>query len=80
MAPLLLLLSNKNTLQPLYRALLPKLHINRNFLSIMIICYLVAGGLGLGSLEVEQTIEAINLVISLFDSLTPLSFLLKESL
>ena len=42
--------------------------------------HVVVGGLGLGLLEVEQTTEALNLVISLFDSLTPLSYLLKESL
>ena len=46
----------------------------------MIICYVAAGGLGLESLEVELTTEAINLVISLFDSLTLSTYLLKESL
>ena len=46
----------------------------------MTIYHVVVGGLGLGLLEVEQTMEVINLVISLFDSLTPLSYLLKESL
>ena len=46
----------------------------------MTICYVVAVGLGLGSLEVEQTTEEINLVILLFDSPALLLYLLKESL
>ena len=38
------------------------------------------GGLGLGSIEVEQMIEAYNLFIILYLSLTPSTPLLKDSL
>ena len=46
----------------------------------MITSHVAAGELGLGSLEVEQRIEVINLVISLFNSPTLVSCLLRESL
>ena len=46
----------------------------------MITSNIAVGGLGLGSLEVEQIIEAINLVILLFNLPTLASYLLRESL
>ena len=80
MAPLLSILLTNNTLQPLYRAILPKLHINRKYLCTMITSYVAVRDLGLGSLEVEQIVEVVNLIISLFESPTLASYLLRESL
>ena len=42
--------------------------------------YLTIGGLGLGVIEIEQIIKAINLFISLHNTNTPMAYLLKESL
>ena len=46
----------------------------------MITSHVADEGLGLGSLEVEQIVEAVNLMISLFHSPTLVSYLLRESL
>ena len=46
----------------------------------MIYAYTAVGGLGLGSMEYEQTMEAINLFVSLYQSATPSAQLLKDSL
>ena len=42
--------------------------------------YPTIGRLGLGSIEIEQTIESINLFVSLYQSATLLAYLLQESL
>ena len=80
MAPLLSLLSYSEVLQPLYRVLLPKIRVMRNFPTYMVTAYPAVGRLGLDSLEYEQTIEASNLFLSLYISLTLLSNLLRDSL
>ena len=46
----------------------------------MITSHVAVRELGLGSLEVKQIIEAINLIISLFNLPTLVSYLLRESL
>ena len=46
----------------------------------MIPVSIVLGGLCLHSLEIEQTIEVCNLIISLFALLTPLAILLRDLL
>jgi len=48
---------SSNILQPLYRSMLPKLGVNRNFPHAMIPVALVVGGLSLRSLEIEQGLE-----------------------
>ena len=80
MAPLLSLLVTSSILQLLYRALLPKILVNQNYPVVMISMHSAVGGLGLGSLELEQMVEAINLFVSLFNSDTSSSKLLIDSL
>ena len=46
----------------------------------MITSHPVIGGLGLGSIEIEQTIKSINFFISLYQSTTLVAYLLRESL
>ena len=46
----------------------------------MICACIIVGDLGLGFIEYEQTVEAINLFISLYQSATPSTQLLKDSL
>ena len=46
----------------------------------MITSYIAVGGLGLSSLEVEQIVKVVNLVILLFELPTLASYLLRESL
>ena len=38
------------------------------------------GGLGLLSIETQQIVEAIDLILSLYNSLSPVKYLLSESL
>ena len=80
MALLLLLLVTDFVLQPLYQELLPRIKVNRNFPQIMIYIHITVGGLGLGSMEYEQTVKAINLFISLYQSAISSTQLLKDSL
>ena len=78
---LLLSLSLKSSvLQPLYRTLLPKIKVNRNFPIVITLVSVALGELGLPSLEVEQVLEVIDLMISLYNSPTPAKFLLRDSL
>ena len=46
----------------------------------MIYAHTIVGGLGLGSIEYEQTMEAINLFVSLYQLAMPSTQLLKDSL
>ena len=46
----------------------------------MITVHLALGSLDLGSIEIEQMIELINLFILLYNSTTPVAYLLQESL
>jgi len=80
MALLLSLPLESKILQPLYRTLFLKLHINRNYLSVIITVHLALGSLGLKLIKIEQIIESINLFISLCISITPIVYLLRESL
>ena len=80
MAPLLSLPVYEFILQPLYRELLPRIKVNRHFLSVIISVYPIVRGLGLGSMEYKQIVEAINLFISLYHSVIPSAPLLYESL
>ena len=80
MAPLLSFPIHKLILQPLYQELLPRIKINRYFLSVMVTAYPTVAGLGLGLIEYEQVVEVINLFISLYHSPTLLASLLNESL
>ena len=80
MTPLLSLLIIKSVLYPLYRELLPRIKVNWNYPTIMISVHKAVGGLDLGSMEYEQTVEAINLYVSLYKSTTLLANLIKDSL
>ena len=80
MAPLLSLRYSGSILQPSYRTLLPKIRVIRIFLKCVISTHLAVGSLGLGSIEVEQTIKACNLFITLYLSLTLSIPLLRDSL
>ena len=80
MAPFANIHLHSNILQPLYRNLLPKIKVNRHFPSTMAASSPIIGGLGLPSLEVEQAVEMISLVMSLFPASVATSFYLRESL
>ena len=80
MAPLINLPLHLNLLQKLHWHLLPKIQVNRHFLSIIASLTPIISGLGLPSIEVELTIEMIGLVITLLPILVATSFYLKESL
>ena len=79
MAPLISLSLKYSILQLLYRVLLPKLRVMCNFLIVMNIAHQAVGGLGLGSIEMEEVVEALYLIISMKLS-TPSALLLTESL
>ena len=53
---------------------------NRNFLVIIIIAPELIGGLGLPSIETQQIIEAIDLILSLYNSPFLAKYLLRKSL
>ena len=80
MVPLLSLSLLGNILQLLHRKLLPKLYINQNLQYVMATFYPVIRGLSLGSIEIEQTIESINLFVLLYQSAILAVYLLQESL
>ena len=65
MAPSLILSASSNILWPLHWALLPKLYVNRNFPSTMIVSSLAVRGLALKSLEIEQGLKLIALLTAL---------------
>ena len=46
----------------------------------MIIALVLVGGLGLPLMEVQQMIEAVDLLVSLYDSLTLAKYLIRDSL
>ena len=60
MTPVLTLHLSSNALRPIYRVLFSKLHINRNFLVVMISLALAAGRLRLKLLETEQGLKALS--------------------
>ena len=80
MAPFTNIHLHSNILQPLYRNSLPKIKLNRHFPSTMAASSPIIRGLGLPSLEVEQAVEMISLVMSLFPASVATSFYLRESL
>jgi hypothetical protein len=80
MAPLLSPSLKFNILQPLNQVLLLKIKVNHNFLVEIISVSVAIGGLGLPSLETEQEVEEIDLVVSLFESPTLARYLLRDSI
>ena len=60
--------------------LLPKIKINRNFLTLMISVSTLLDRLKLPSLEVEEAVKAIDLIILLYNSPTLAKFLLQDSI
>ena len=80
MSSLISLPIRSNLLGSFYRKLLPRLKVNRNFLVIIVIAPESIGGLGLPSIETQQIVEAIDLILSLYNSLSLVKYLLRESL
>ena len=44
----------------MYKELLSRIKVNQNYPSIIVYVHSTVGSLGLGSMEYEQTVEAIN--------------------
>ena len=80
MVPLISLSPKYSILQPLYRVLLPKLRVMCNFPIVITTAYQVVRGLGLGSIEMEEVVETLHLIISMKLSPTPSALFLTESL
>ena len=80
MAPALILSPQTNILWKFYRGLLPKLKINWNIQLALIPIPFYMGDFEILSLELEQCIESITIVISCFSSTLLMSNLLKHSL
>ena len=80
MAPTLILDLAQNILQPFYHRLLPRIKVNRNIPIALILLLYYMGGFKLHSIKIEQTIEALSLIISYFNSTLPTNDLLKQSL
>jgi len=77
MAPALILSPTSNILQKFHRNLLPKIKINSNVPLALIPILSHLGGFNLKTLEMEQYIESINIVISCFNSILLTSKLLQ---
>ena len=77
MAPALTLSPTSNILQKFHRNLLLKMKINRNVPLALIPIPSHIGGFNLKTLEMEQCIESINIIISYFNSILPTSKLLQ---
>ena len=60
--------------------MLPKIKVDRNYPTTIIIVPVSIGGLGLLSIEIQLTVELIDLFISLLESATPSKFLLRDSI
>ena len=69
-----------NILQPLFRALLSKIKINRYFPLAITTSPIAIGSLGFCSLATEQFLSYISLITTLFHSSFPSNPLLHESL
>ena len=69
-----------NILQKFYRTILPRMKINWNILQAIISIPFYMGGFQSKSLEMEQTIESINLFITNFTSNLLTKDLLVQSL
>ena len=80
MAPALTLSPTSNILRPFHRNLLLRLGINRNILKELIEIPIYIGGFEMKSLEIEQCVESISLMISCFNSKLPTNKLIKYSL
>ena len=79
-APALTLNPQSNILNTFYRKLLLLLQINRNILQALLNVPFFLGEFRLQSLEIEQGIEVIGMIISIFSSNLPMSDLLKQSI
>ena len=80
MAPFLGCDPNDRLLQPLFSILLLKLHVNHHFPSEMISTPTCLGRLAFRSLSQKQFIASCDLIVTLFNSPSPTSLLLQESL
>ena len=69
-----------NVLSSFYRKLLPRLKVSRNFPVIMVIAPESIRGLGLPLMETQQIVEAIDLILLLYNSPSPAKYLLRVSL
>ena len=80
MAPALTFLPTSNILRPFHQKLLLKLGINQNIPVELVEITMHIGGFQMKSLESEQSIEYIRLIISCFSSILPTSNLMNHSL
>ena len=80
MAPVLHLSQQSNTLRKFHRGLLPRIKVNRNFLLALMPIALSFEGLGFKTLELEQGLESISRLISIWVSGTHVSNLFRISL
>ena len=80
MALALIFPPTSNILRPFYWKLLLKLGINWNILTELVEISIYMGEFQMKSLEIEQYIESIELIISYFSSILSTSNLMKHSL
>ena len=81
MVPLLSLPIDSSILHLFCRNLLLWIKVDRNYHTpIIIVLVSFRGQLELPLIEVQQIVEAIDLLVSLFDSPTPTKFLIRDSL
>ena len=80
MAPIVSLSPKQSVFQPLLSVVLTKMRTNKNFSSKTTTCHQVVGGLCLGSIEMDQVAEVMNLITALVPHPTPSSLLLIYSL
>ena len=69
----------QNILKPFHRGSLPRIKINRNMPSALLQLPSHLGRFKLRSLEMEQTIEGLSLVMSYFNSTLPTNDWMKQS-
>ena len=62
-----------NILQPFYQKILPALKINCNLPNELLLIPAYMGGVELKSLEIEQDIEVIVMIIATYNSKLPIS-------
>ena len=80
MAPALTLFLNHDILRPLHRKLLSLLKINQNIPTLLVSIPIHMRGFDLQSLEIEQGIEALEIIASTYESILPTFNLFRQSL
>ena len=79
-APALILDSRNNIMRKFHHNLLPRLGINHNIPQVLTAPPPYMGGFDLKSIEIEQIIESISIVVSYFNLTLPTADLIKYSL